>query len=333
MLLPLQPLHQDHHSTLSLSSSSSTQADKDGGLVASLLSGLDAPAITTYVSLLRKQFINGTIGNTQDSSSDSDHVDTTTQAEKQQIRIWTADALFALCRNTTMPGHSDWAPGVRQFLFCQAFFRCTNTKGAPESTPDAALEGGQSPVLPATSPVRAVLSQRTLSLISAGASDHHNVGNSSSGAEEVGAGAIVSAVRDAAFELHNLWKAMRRKKLKLARPLGAEAETTRKSVDSLMKSIKTSVKRESVRHALEALVLLFEIQLLFNETTPGVGHDSASTVSDDAAADLMELVKIMSSECGLITKPKKKAEKASTLMPRHHKILRKVMLCLNLWMF
>ena len=97
------------------SPSLSAASSKDKGLVASLLSGLDAPAVAKYVSFLRKQFLSGVSG---DADSVEASADVSPEA-KQQLRVWTADALFALCRNATMPGHAKWAPGVRNEMLWQ----------------------------------------------------------------------------------------------------------------------------------------------------------------------------------------------------------------------
>ena len=286
---------------------------KDKGLVASLLSGLDAPAVSKYIAFLRGQFLSGVSRNAGETGNTKKSDVDVTNSDKDHLRAWTADALFALCRNSSMPGHSKWAPGVRKFLFCQAFFRCKNTKDDPESTPDAALEGGRAPVLSASSPVRNILAQRTLSLLTAGTSEQQTHSSASTLPEEAGAASVVLSVRESALELHKLWKSLRSKKVALARPLSQNAEASRKKVDSLLKSIKTTIKHESVRQALESLVLLFEIQLLFNDNSLQVssGQEGISTVSDDAAADLEELGTVLAGESGLVSESKRRRKNST----------------------
>lgn len=77
----------------STSSTSSTSSSGAKGLVATLLEGLDAPSVTSYIDTLRAEFLN--------EAAPGDEA-----ARKEGVarrRMWTVESMYAVAKNPSMP--------------------------------------------------------------------------------------------------------------------------------------------------------------------------------------------------------------------------------------
>ena len=75
------------------SSASSTSSSGAKGLVATLLEGLDAPSVTSYIDTLRAEFLN--------EAAPGDEA-----ARKEGVarrRMWTVESMYAVAKNPSMP--------------------------------------------------------------------------------------------------------------------------------------------------------------------------------------------------------------------------------------
>ena len=277
----------------------------DKGLVSTLLEGLDAPSVQTYVAQLRTEFLKEGVANKDQDQKKEKNEEENDDEEREILRrrMMSIELMYACAKNPSMPGHAEWSTSIHHFLFAQAFFRCTDTKKR-NSAPNAALDGKQ-PSLPQSSPIRELCGQRTLSLLADLQSTSTETDEDTKGAKkskkkkkETSSSSIIKTGVHAGCEnLHALWTNFAKRKVRLSTSLTEEAIEARDKVQPILDAIRT-LSTPSIHTPLESLVYLSELQLLFPST------------QEDAVADLEELFKIITSMAPKkVVKKKKKSKK------------------------